>query len=174
MDETEIDNIIDLFAMYYREIAVQTRDEHEGDLNSDADIPYENFLKYLEIAEDELEAILVARGIALTDVQRRLAYCHIVADHYEMGNPDWSFKSESMGSGISFSRGDDTGPRAALNKLLDQVEQSTMRGSLPSAGPRALLRTKDHTNYPRRYKLTQIPAFDYSESGFDSSQTSDY
>lgn len=170
----DADDIISAFRIYYRELSVQDSEQYENEEAGDADIPYPSFVAYLELATDELNDILTARKISLTEAQTKVAYCHLIADYFEMGNPDWSFRSESMGSGVSFSRGDETGPRAALNKLLDQVAAAERARRIPSARPPQLMRTKDHTNYPRRYKRTEIPSFDYSSSGFDSAPTSDY
>ena len=169
--------LIRLMNTYYKNISIQTFTEYnespqEG---TDSEILYEDMELYSDLAMDELANILDARGITLTNIQTYIAYCHLVADYIEMGEPDWSFRSQSMGSGVSFSRGDKTGPRAALDKLLDQVEaaaKATRRSGIRMSED-DLLRTKDHLNFPRRYKHTQIPSFDFSEDGFDSSEMPD-
>ena len=172
-----VSQLIRYFGTYYRFIDVQTFTEYNTDPEegTDSEILYEDMELYSDLAMDELANILDARGITLTNIQTYIAYCHLVADYIEMGEPDWSFRSQSMGSGVSFSRGDKTGPRAALDKLLDQVEaaaKATRRSGIRMSED-DLLRTKDHLNFPRRYKHTQIPSFDFSEDGFDSSEMPD-
>ena len=127
------------------------------------------------MAVDELANILDLRSITLTSTQEDAALCHLIADYFEQGNPDWNFRSQSMGSGVSFSRGEKTGPREALDKLLDQIEaaaKATRRSGI-RMGEDDLKKCKDHLNYPRRYKMTQIPSFDFSEDGFDSAEMPD-
>jgi hypothetical protein len=142
---------------------------------TDSEMLYEDIELYSELAYDELSNILDARNITLTNTQTYVALCHLVADYFEMGNPDWSFNSQSMGSGVSFSRGEKTGPREALDKLLDQAQAAAKANLRPSVrmGADDLKRTADHLHYPRRYKKTAIPSFDFSEDGFDSEETSD-
>jgi hypothetical protein len=169
--------LIRLMNTYYKNISIQTFTEYnespqEG---TDSEILYEDMELYSDLAMDELANILDSRNITLTNIQTYIAYCHLVADYIEMGEPDWSFRSQSMGSGVSFSRGDKTGPRAALDKLLDQVEAATKatRRSGIRMGEDNLKRCVDHTHYPRRFKMTQIPAFDPSSDGFDSAEMPD-
>lgn len=169
--------LIRLMNTYYKNISIQTFTEYnespqEG---TDSEILYEDMELYSDLAMDELANILDARGITLTNIQTYIAYCHLVADYFEMGCPDWSFKSQSMGSGVSFSRGEKTGPREALDKLLDQVQAATIANRRPtiSMGEDDIKQCKDSTHYPRRYKRTSIPSFDFSEDGFDSDETSD-
>jgi hypothetical protein len=175
--EVDISYLISIFAVYYRNISVQTHEDYDSapPLNSDAEILFNEFEIYSELASDELDSIVALRSITLTNMQKYVALSHLVADYLEMGNPDWNFRSQSMGSGVSFSRGEKTAPRDALDKMLDQIEKASKATRIPSvrAGKSGLVYTKDHKNYPRRYKRTQIPAFDFSEDGFDSEEMSD-
>lgn len=168
----DISALVSLFAIYYRNISVQTYAQYTGSsqTGTDSELLYNEFGTYSNLAEDELANIVAARSITLTDTQNDVALCHLIADYFEMGNPDWTFSSQSMGSGVSFSRGEKTGPRAALDKLLDQVQAASKmtRRSGIRMGTENLLQTTDHLNYPRRFKHTQIPAFDIGEDGFDS------
>lgn len=162
---------------YYKNITIQTITQYNNvpPTGTDSEILCEDMELYSDLALDELTNILDARNITLTNTQKYVALSHLVADFWEQGNPDWNFRSQSMGSGVSFSRGDKTGPREALDKLLDQVEaaaKATRRSGI-RMGEDDLKKCKDHLNYPRRYKMTQIPSFDFSEDGFDSSEMPD-
>ena len=92
-----------------------------------------------------------------------------------MGNPDWSFRSQSQAPGVSFSRGEETGPRAALNKLLDSIEIATRRASVTCGRGASMTfaRIVDAKNYPARWKRTDIPSADFAEDGFDSEEVAD-
>ena len=170
-----IDDLVNKFRILYPNIDTQSSTEAGTGTNTDAEILYTSFDFYYDLAVDELANILDTRSITLTNTQEDAALCHLIADYFEQGNPDWNFRSQSMGSGVSFSRGDKTGPRAALDKLLDQVEAATKatRRSGIRMGEDNLKRCVDHTHYPRRFKMTQIPAFDPSSDGFDSETVSD-
>jgi hypothetical protein len=172
-----VSQLIRYFSVYYKNISVQTLTEYNEipQDGTDSEILYDEFSLMSELAIDELEDILSLRSITLTENQRQVALCHIVADHFEMTNPDWNFRSESMSPGVSFSRGDETGPRAALNKMLDIVEKAARRTSRSGIRMDAssIKRTKDSTNYPRRFKRTSIPSFDFSDDGFDTEQIPD-
>ncbi len=167
VDETEDDLVLGVFRLYYRYLTVE---------NADGDITYDGFQIYLDMARDELTRQLSLRSIAETDItvnEERIALCHIIADNFEMGNPDYSFRSQSQAPGVSFSRGEDTGPRLALNKLLDSIELAVKRSG-GSGGRRITLTSiKDSTNYPKRYKRTDIPAWNTAEEGFDAEEVSD-
>ena len=170
-----IDDLVNKFRILYPNIDTQSSTEAGTGTNTDAEILYTSFDFYYDLAVDELANILDTRSITLTNTQEDAALCHLIADYFEMGSPDWSFSSQSMGSGVSFSRGDKTGAREALDKLLDQVEaaaKATRRSGI-RMGEDDLKKCKDHLNYPRRYKMTQIPSFDFSEDGFDSSEMPD-
>ena len=170
-----INELITKFRILYPNIDTQSPSEAGTGLNTDAEILYTSFDFYYNLAVDELANILDLRSITLTSTQEDAALCHLIADYFEQGNPDWNFRSQSMGSGVSFSRGDKTGPREALDKLLDQVEaaaKATRRSGI-RMGEDDLKKCKDHLNYPRRYKMTQIPSFDFSEDGFDSAEMPD-
>lgn len=172
-----VSQLIRIMATYYKNITIQTFAQYNAspEEGTSCEISYEDAELYSELARDELNDILNIRNITLTNIQTYVALSHLVADYIEMTNPDWNFRSQSMGSGVSFSRGEKTGPREALDKLLDQVE-AAMKANRRSGirmDASNILRTKDRTNYPRRFKMTQIPAFDFSEDGFDSEETSD-
>lgn len=166
MSEDEI--ILEIFELYYRYLTI---DETNGDMTP------EGFGIYLDLARDELSRQLNSRGIPETEItinEERIALCHIIADNFEMGNSDYSFKSQSQAPGVSFSRGDDTGPRLALNKLLDSIEATVKwSGAGMSSRRLALKQIKDSTNYPKRFKRTDIPSFNPSEGGFDENEVSD-
>jgi len=176
----DIDSIEGLFKVLYWGITLQTDDEASESpaANDDANISAEEFGIYLGLAQDELERLVGAKHVPtdyITTNQSNMLLCHLVADYYEMGNPDWNFKSESMGSGVSITRGVDTGPRAAINKLLDTLYESwlyTARSGI-RMGEKDLVMMKDHKHYPRRFKKTQIPAFDFADDGFDSNETTE-
>jgi hypothetical protein len=170
-----VPDIINIFNIYYRFLSVQTLDEYNDNENLDADILYEHFETFSDLALDELDMICTARMITLTATQEKVALCHLVADFFEQGNPDWSFRSQSQAPGVSFSRGDKTGPRAALDKMLDIIEIASRR-SMVTKGRGAntpITRIKDAKQYPIRWKRTDIPAYDGTESGFDSSEVGD-
>lgn len=176
-NRVNVSQLISKFAVYYRYIPVQTfiqsiEDPEEG---TDSDILYDAFEMYSDQAADELDNIITAKGITLTNTQKYVALCHLVADYFEMGNPDFSFRSQSQAPGVSFSRGDKTGPRTALDKMLDTIEIATRR-SMVTSGRGANMtfnRIKDAVNYPKRWKRTSIPAYDHTEDGFDSKAVSD-
>lgn len=171
----DIDNVEDKFLVLYRFIGLQTSTQDESDENTDADIIYDHFVVYYNDAIDELVNILAVRNIVLTENQENTALCHLIADYHEMGNPDWSFRSQSQAPGVSFSRGEKTGPRMALEKMLDNVELANRRNIVTSGRGASMTfnRIKDATNYPMRWKRTSIPGYDQSEDGFDSSPVSD-
>jgi hypothetical protein len=172
-----VSQLIRYFSIYYKNISVQTFSQYNENPQggTTAEILYDDIDVYSDVAVDELENILVSRNIVLTNAQRYVALCHLVADYFEMTNPDWNFRSENMGSGVSFSRGEKTGPREALDKLLDVVEKATRMARRPHVrmGAEALVKIKDHTNYPRRFKKTGIPAFDVTDGGYDSEEVPD-
>ena len=60
-------------------------------------------------------------------------------------------------------------------KMLDSIEKAhkMSRRSGIRMGEKDLKYQKDHTNYPRRFKRTGIPAFDPSADGFDQYATPD-
>ncbi len=172
-----VPDLITKFAVFYRYMPVQTFAQYNTDpeTGTDADIQYEEFETYTELALDELDSILAARSITLTSIQEKIALCHLVADYIEMGTPDWSFRSQSQAPGVSFSRGEETGPRAALNKMLDVLEIASRRASITGGrgANTEIIRIKDAKNYPARWKRTCIPAYDHTTDGFDESEVSD-
>lgn len=166
-DPSEDDIVLDVFSLYYRYLSIS---------DTDGDMTTTGFGTYLDMARDELTRVLNARCIPLTDLtenEERVALCHIIADNFEMGNPDFSFRSQSQAPGVSFSRGEETGPRTALNKLLDSIELAIKRSGSNGGRRVELTRVKDASHYPRRFKRTDIPAWDTSENGFDSDEISD-
>ena len=111
----------------------------------------------------------------ITEAQYNALICHLIADYFEMGNPDWSFRSQSQAPGVSFSRGEKTGPREAFEKLFNSIATSANlsavscgRGSSVS-----LTRIKDAANYPNRWKRTLIPAYNQFDGGFDENEVDD-
>jgi hypothetical protein len=174
---TNVSYLIRLMQTYYKNITVQTFTQYNAspEEGTDCEMLYEDVELFSELAYDELNNITDARNISLTNIQKYVALCHLVADYFEQTSPDWSFRSQSMGSGVSFSRGDKTGPRMALDKLLDQVQAATnaTRRSGIRMGADSITRTKDSTRYPRRFKRTSIPAWDFHEDGFDEAEVPD-
>jgi hypothetical protein len=173
-------DIIDAFNIYYRFLSTQTYDEANESpaTNTDADILYSAFGLYADLAADELVNLLAARNIATTDItenQELVMLCHLVADHFEQGNPDWSFRSQSQAPGVSFSRGEKTGPRTALEKMLNEIQTATRMSSVTSGRGAAMTfnRVKDAVNFPKRWKRTSIPSYDPTTDGFDSEPVSD-
>lgn len=170
-DEDEI--VLNTFRIYYRFLSV---DEVEVD---GTDMTTDSFAMYLSFARDELSRQLSSRGIpgdALTENEENIALCHLIADNFEMGISDWNFRSQSQAPGVSFSRGEDTGPREALNKLLDSIELDIKRTSASGGRGKSIpmVQLKDAKNYPKRFKRTDIPSWDTSENGFDSNEVSDF
>ena len=170
-----VPELIDIFKIYYRFLGVQTFEEYGSDENEDTDIPYESFEIYSDLAVDELASLVAAKNITLTRTQEKVCLCHLIADYFEMGNPDWSFRSQSQAPGVSFSRGEETGPRAALNKLLDNIEIATRRASVTCGRGAGMTfnRIVDAKNYPARWKRTDIPSADFTDDGFDSKEVAD-
>ena len=173
-------DIIDAFNIYYRFLSTQTYDEANESpaTNTNADILYSAFGLYADLAADELVNLLAARNIATTDItenQELVMLCHLVADYFEQGNPDWSFRSQSQAPGVSFSRGEDTGPRLALNKMLNEIQTATRMSSVTSGRGAAMTfnKVKDAANYPNRWKRTEIPSYDQTDDGFDSQPVAD-
>ncbi len=172
-----VSQLIRYFGTYYRFIDVQTFTEYNTDPEdgTDSDILYEDFELYSEQASDELANLCASKGITLTNNQTYVALCHLVADYFEMGNPDFSFRSQSQAPGVSFSRGDKTGPRQALEKMLKSISDSARIGSVTCGrgASTEIIRIKDAKNYPNRWKRTGIPAYDSTSDGFDSEEVSD-
>lgn len=170
-----VSQLIRYFGTYYRFIDVQTFNEYNSDEGTDSDILYEDFELYSEQAYDELINLILSKNITLTNNQTYVALCHLVADYFEMGNPDFSFRSQSQAPGVSFSRGDKTGPRTALDKLLKSIADSAKISNVTSGRGAAIeiIRIKDAKNYPNRWKRTGIPAYDSTSDGFDSEEVSD-
>jgi len=166
------------FRVLYRFITVQSQAEFTAGTNEDADIPWENYAVYQVLSEDEWPQLLNSRSIPLSyvsDAQKYMAYCHLIADYFEKGNPDWSFRSQSQAPGVSFSRGEDTGPRLALKAMLDTIENAYRR-SVVSGGRGAAIvinQISDARKYPKRWKRSGIPAYDGSSEGYDSEDVED-
>jgi len=101
--------------------------------------------------------------------------CHLVADYFEMGNPDWSFRSQSQAPGVSFSRGEKTGPREAFEKLFNSIATSANLSAVSCSRGAAveMVRIKDAVNYPNRWKRTLIPSYNQFEGGFDENEVDD-
>ena len=100
---------------------------------------------------------------------------HLVADYIEHGHPDWNFRSQSQAPGVSFSRGQETGPREAFNKLFESIANSAKLASITSGRGASYtpVRIKDAANYPNRWKRTLIPAYNHFEDGFDEGEVED-
>ena len=174
-------DLISTFSVFYRFIPIQTYDEANASPveNTEADILYSSFGLYADLAIDELVNLLAARNIpetSVTENQENVMLCHLIADYFEEGNPDWSFRSQSQAPGVSFSRGEDTGPRTALEKMLNEL-QIASKMSLVTSGRGASMtfdRIRDAKNYPRRWKRTDIPSYDdTTDTGFDSDEVED-
>jgi hypothetical protein len=172
--------LISTFQVLYRFIAIQTYDEANEAVptHTDADILYDSFGLYADLASDELSNILASRSIPigyLTDNQINALICHLVADNFEKGNPDWSFRSQSQAPGVSFSRGEDTGPRLAIKAMIDSIEIAYRRSVVSGGRGSAVVinSIKDKLHYPKRWKRSGIPSYDDGEEGFDASETPD-
>ena len=173
-----IDKLIQTFQIYYRFLDVQTAEEFEDEENTDADLTYDAFELYAELADDELNNLLVLRSVSsdyITNTQRNALLSHLIADYFEQGNPDWNFRSQSQAPGVSFSRGQNTGPREAFNKLFESIANSAKLASITSGRGASYspVRIKDAANYPNRWKRTLIPAYNQFEDGFDESEVED-
>ena len=174
-------DLISTFSVFYRFIPIQTYDEANASPveNTDADILYSSFGLYADLAIDELVNLLAARNIpetSVTENQENVMLCHLIADFFEKGNPDWSFRSQSQAPGVSFSRGEDTGPRIALEKMLDELQVASKMSSVTSGRGASMTfdRIRDAKNYPRRWKRTDIPSYDdTTTTGFDSDEVED-
>ena len=59
-----VPELINLFRIYYNYINVQSLEEYNEDENSSADVPYEYFETYSELAEDELVNLLDSKRIS--------------------------------------------------------------------------------------------------------------
>ena len=176
--ELNVPKTIKMFSVYYRYLTVQTLAQYNTtpEAGTDVDIDYESFGIYLDLAQDELTRQLNMRSIPVTDLtesEENAALCHLIADAFEQGNPDWNFTNQSQAPGVSFSRGKETGPMTALNKLLDSIELAVKRSGSNGGRRVELTRVKDAKNYPRRFKRSDIPAWDTSETGFDADEVSD-
>ena len=176
----EVDDVQSLFGVLYRFLTVQTYDQATANppTNTTTKISYDGFGMYLELAQDELIELLQSRLIPterLTIAQSNSILCHLIADYFEMGNPDWSYKSQSVGPGVSFSRGEDTSARLAVNKLLGQIELAVKKTRIPAGyiDERNLQKIRDSENYPRRFKKTSIPVADFTYDGYDANRTLD-
>lgn len=172
--------LISTFQVLYRFIPIQTYDEANEavPIHTDADILYDSFGLYADLASDELDNILASRSIPigyLTDNQINALICHLVADNFEKGNPDWSFRSQSQAPGVSFSRGEDTGPRLAIKAMIDSIETAYRRSVVSGGRGSAVVinSIKDKLHYPTRWKRSGIPSYDDGEEGFDASETPD-
>ncbi len=111
-----VSHLLNIFRVYYRTIPVQTYTQYISvpEEGTDCAMYYDEFEVFSDLAVDELQNILDARGISLTSTQTYVAYCHLVADYFEMGDPDWNFRSQNMGSGVSFKQGrKDWSPRSS-------------------------------------------------------------
>jgi hypothetical protein len=177
---TDINNIdlISVFNIYYRFLTVQTESESTNNENTDADILFSSFNIYSDLAINELDNLLTSRSIPdtyITNNQYNALICHLIADYFEQGNPDWNFRSQSQAPGVSFSRGQTTGPREAFNKLFESIATAVRMSSVSSGRGSSISfnRIKDAANYPKRWKRTVIPAYDQSENGFDSDEVDD-
>ena len=173
-------NLITSFGVFYRFLDVQTLDESNNTppTNTDADILYSNFGIYADLAIDELTNLLLIRSMtvdSITTNQYNALICHLVADYFEQGNPDWNFRSQSQAPGVSFSRGQETGPREAFNKLFESIANSAKLASITSGRGASYtpVRIKDAANYPNRWKRTLIPAYNQFEDGFDEGEVED-
>ena len=175
-----ISELIRYFSIYYRFLTVQTFSEFSSDpqTGTDSDILYDSFNIYSDLALSELNNMLTIRSISreyIADAQYNALICHLIADYFEMGNPDWSFRSQSQAPGVSFSRAEKTGPRMAFEKLFDSIAKANTLSSV-SCGRGAnteTVRIKDAVNYPKRWKRTEIPAYNPFDDGFDEDEVED-
>jgi hypothetical protein len=171
-------DVTDMFRVLYRFITLQSYNDYteSPSLNTTAEISWTSFEMYQTLAEQEWTQLLVSRSIPETSIsedQTYAAYCHLIADYFEQGNPDWNYRSQSQAPGVNFSRGDDTAPRAALKKLLASIE-TAYKMSIISGGRGSAMtpgRITDAKNYPKRWKRSGIPAYD--PDGVDSGEVDD-
>lgn len=102
-----------------------------------ADVPYNAFSIYYGMAVDEHTQNLVTYGNpTLTTSQTDAALCHLIADYFEKGNPDWTYSSQSISPGVSFSRSQKNGnvvtpARAAYQELLNDIVAARTRYARP-------------------------------------------
>ena len=180
----QINDIQTMFGVLYRYVTIQTYDQATANpiTGTDCDILYDSFGMYLELAQDELVNLLAAHSIPvgwLTDREENALLCHLVAESFEQGNPDWSNKTQSQSPGVSFSRGAnkdgivETGPRLAIDKMLDQVELAVKRTGYAGGRRMERLKIKDSKNYPRRWKRSDIPNFSTFENDYDATEVKD-
>jgi hypothetical protein len=121
---TDLTGLITTFRILYRYI-------------SSTDLPYEKFKILYELAVDEHAQNLVTYGNpVLTTSQTNAAFCHLVGDYFEKGNPDWSYSSQSISPGVSFSRSQKNGiiktpARTAYEDLLDGIVSARTAAAKP-------------------------------------------
>jgi hypothetical protein len=122
--ESDLTGLISTFRVLYRYI-------------KPADLPYENFAILYELAVDEHTQNLVTYGNPiLTTSQTNAAICHLIGDKFEKGNPDWSYSSQSISPGISFSRSQKNGTittpgRAAYDDLMKGIVAARTAAAKP-------------------------------------------
>ena len=179
-DRSGSDLLIQQFGIYYRFLTVQSSDEYTSipATNTEADISYLAFQTYQELAESELNNLFTMRSISedfVTEAQYNALICHLVADYFEMGNPDFNFRSQSQAPGVSFSRGDKTGPREAFEKLFNSIATAANLSAVSSSRGASveMVRIKDAVNYPNRWKRTLIPSYNQFDGGFDEDEVDD-
>lgn len=158
----------DRFGVLYRYLTVQTyvQSVQVPEQNAEADIHYNAWVMYLEQATEELAAICTARGITLSTVMTEQALCHLVADYYEMGNPDWNYKEEKLSPNEQFTRGNETPPRAALNKLLDSAQAAAVAASAFGGTVPEIAQVYDSANYPKKFHIMDTDDGTYSIPSF--------
>ncbi len=122
--DTDLTGLITMFRVLYRYITVIV-------------MPYENFAIYHAMAVAEHAQNLVTYGSpSLAVVQTNTAICHLIADYFERGNPDWNYSSQSISPGITFSRSQKNGtiktaPRQAYEDLMDGIVAATTAAAKP-------------------------------------------
>jgi hypothetical protein len=122
--ESDLTGLITTFRVLYRYIKA-------------VDLPYENFAILYDLAVDEHAQNLVTYGNpVLTPSQTNAAYCHLISDFYERGNPDFNFASQSISPGVTFSRTQNngkilTGPRQNYETLMNGIVSARTAAAKP-------------------------------------------
>ena len=145
--------------------SVQTADEYNTTLNTDAEILYPQFAILLRKARGDLTKELAKFGAMELSLDDELAaICYLIADTQARRNPTWSAKSLSSAPGESISRSD---PRTTdYRKNLDSLLITAAEAANGSAGILApdddgeILVHDDETNLEAVKDLTYDPTED--------------
>lgn len=121
---TDSTGLISMFRVLYRYISLR-------------DMPYQNFAVYYDLAVDEHAINLVTYGNpSMTTSQTNAALCHLIADYFEKGNPDWTYSSQTISPGVSFSRSQlngnvKTSARKAYEDMMNGIVSARTASTAP-------------------------------------------